>query len=97
MEQDGYPVAAELVSGGTRELAYLSLRLALMSQIYREETPPLLLDEALCQFDDTRAKRVLSLLNATVKDGLQVLLFTCHGREERLCETLGIPVNRISM
>lgn len=97
MEQDGYPVAAELVSGGTRELAYLSLRLALMSQIYREEMPPLLLDEALCQFDDTRAKRVLSLLNATVKDGLQVLLFTCHGREERLCETLGIPVNRISM
>ena len=97
LEQDGYPISSEMVSGGTRELAYLALRLALMGQIYREEMPPLLLDEALCQIDDVRARRVLSLLNAGCADGMQVLLFTCHGREARLCEDMGIPANGISM
>lgn len=97
MEQDGYPVSAETVSGGTRELAYLALRLALMGQIYRQEMPPLLLDEALCQIDDGRAARALSLLSAACTDGLQVLLFTCHTRERTLCQKLNISANTVEM
>ena len=88
--QDGYLVGEEWLSGGTKELAYLALRLALSEQIYRTERAPMLLDEALCQIDDTRLAPCLSLLDAYARDGGQILLFTCHRREEICCEELGL-------
>ena len=52
----------EMLSGGTKDAAYLALRIALMMQIFDGELPPLLMDEALCQVDDSRMKRILALL-----------------------------------
>ena len=97
VEGDQSATEAELLSGGTRDAAYLSLRIALMMQIFGEELPPLMLDESLCQMDDARAGRMLSLLNKLAETGLQCLLFTCHRREAQICREKGIPFTEISM
>lgn len=76
--------SAALLSGGTRDAVYLSVRLALTRLLCRDELPPLLLDEALSQLDDVRAGRMLELLGGWCRAGGQCLLFTCHGREGRL-------------
>ncbi len=94
--EDGLRVDTELLSGGTRDAAYLALRLALIKQIFRGELPPLMMDEALCQMDDCRMKRMLSLLERLCREqGIQCLLFTCQSRECAACEELGIPHTRV--
>ena len=90
---NGIPMGAELLSGGTRDSVYLALRIALMSQIFSEDMPPLMLDEALCQLDDKRAAETVSLLSELTKTDMQILLFTCHSREAQICERLGVNVN----
>ena len=97
VEKDQALTAAELLSGGTRDAAYLSLRIALMMQIFGEELPPLILDETLCQMDDRRARRMLSLLGKLAEDGLQCLLFTCHRRENQLCREMGLACTEITL
>lgn len=76
----------ELLSAGTRDSAYLALRLALLEVIFRDEIPFLAVDEALAHLDDTRAAAALRLLASYCLSGGQCLLFTCHSREEALLE-----------
>ena len=90
---NGIPMGAELLSGGTRDSVYLALRISLMSQIFSEELPPLMMDEALCQLDDERAAKTVALLCELTKTDMQILLFTCHSREAQICEKLGAKVN----
>lgn len=68
----------DYLSSGTADQAYLSLRLAiceLMAQT--DDRLPVLLDDALAQYDDTRTKTALEFLNQYSKDG-QIIMFTCH-------------------
>lgn len=74
----------ESLSAGTKDVAYLALRLALLSTLYKDERPVLLLDEALAQLDEERAARALALLADFCRGGGQCLLFSCHDRERRL-------------
>lgn len=90
---NGIPMGAELLSGGTRDSVYLALRISLMSQIFSEELPPLMMDEALCQLDDERAAETVALLCELTKTDMQILLFTCHSREAQICEKIGVSVN----
>ncbi len=77
------PLAA--MSGGTRDAAYISLRIALASLFCRHEIPPLLIDEGLSQLDDVRAGNFISvLIEWCENDGGQCLIFTCHSREAKL-------------
>ncbi len=89
VEQDGFLVSAELLSGGTRDAAYICLRIALMQRLFGASMPPLIMDESLCQLDDDRARNVLSLLSK-LSDTTQCILFTCHTREASMCKELGI-------
>ena len=95
--QDGLPVASELLSGGTKDAVYISLRIALMSRIFENEMPPLVMDESLCQLDDSRAERMMSLLSGLVDTGMQTILFTCHKREESICRALGARFNSVKL
>ena len=71
------PVAAPL-STGTREQAYLALRLAIVEHLDGDsEALPLLMDETLVNWDPERRKQVLDLL-AGVAPLRQIFLFTCH-------------------
>lgn len=74
------PAAA--MSKGTADQMYLALRLA-MCRLLLPPDAPLILDDALASFDDTRAAAALAVLRreAAVR---QILLFTCHSRERSL-------------
>lgn len=72
----------DYLSSGTREAAYLALRLALEKALYDEEhCPPMILDESLCSLDEERVKSALSVLEDC---GRQVFLFTCRRLEATL-------------
>lgn len=79
-------------SAGARDVAYFTLRLALLEMI-TEEPLPLLLDEVCARLDDTRATHLLGFLSAYCEGGAQCLLFTCHTRETLLLE--GRPYRHI--
>lgn len=76
----------ESLSAGTKDGAYISLRLALIEVLYKDEIPPLLLDEILSQIDDGRAENLLKMLESYSKNGNQSLLFTCHTREASMTD-----------
>lgn len=84
--EEGGVRPVELLSAGTKDSAYLSLRLALLEVIFRDERPFLALDEALSQLDDNRAAAALRMLASYCRLGGQCILFTCHTREEKLLD-----------
>lgn len=77
----------EALSAGTRDAAYLSVRLALIAVLYRGENPPLLFDEVLSQIDDGRAAAILNMLGEYCDGGEQCLLFSCHTRESSMAKS----------
>ena len=71
--------------------------MALFMRVYGEELPPLILDEALCQFDERRAKQMLIILSSIAQEGKQILLFTSHKREEAICRENSLEHNLINL
>ena len=65
-------------SDGTMDQLYLALRLAVAQQLTPEA--PLVLDDVLVRFDDTRHSAAMEVLRDLAEDK-QVLLFTCQTRE----------------
>ncbi len=68
------------LSQGTADELYLAMRLALSDILSEEEPIPLVLDDALVNFDDKRMAKALDYLNELAKKR-QVILFTCQSRE----------------
>ncbi len=68
------------LSQGTADELYLAMRLALSEILSEEEPIPLVLDDALVNFDDKRMAKALDYLNEVSKER-QVILFTCQTRE----------------
>ncbi len=90
LEQDGFGVSAEHLSGGTRDAAYLALRLALFSRIFGNTTPPFILDEAFCQLDDKRTEKMLTLIGGLNEGVAQTIIFTSQSREAAIARTCGL-------
>ena len=67
------------LSAGAADQLYLAARLAI-SELVIPKTVPLVLDDALVNFDDRRCAAALQWLKEAAKDR-QVILFTCHSRE----------------
>jgi uncharacterized protein YhaN len=69
-----------LLSRGTLEQVYLSLRLAYLDVYHRDEGKiPLVMDDILVNFDPRRAARTAEVLVKFAEDtGIQILFFTCH-------------------
>ena len=66
-------------SDGTIDQLYFALRLAVAEELTPEA--PLILDDALVRFDETRLASAMDVLKETA-DEKQVILFTCQHREE---------------
>ena len=66
-------------SQGTADQLYLCLRLAMAQAM--APGAPLVLDDALAHFDDDRAQAALGVLKELAQDR-QIVLMTCHSREE---------------
>lgn len=90
LDKDGFGIPSELLSAGTRDVAYLSLRLALIKKIYDEDIPPIIFDESFCQLDSNRLKRMLEVISSFAEQGIQVFIFTSHKRESEICQTAEI-------
>ncbi|WP_312636199.1 AAA family ATPase [Oscillibacter sp.] len=72
---------AGLLSTGAGDQLYLAARLAICELVLPDmDPPPLVLDDALANFDDSRCTSALRLLKEEGKKR-QLLLFTCHSRE----------------
>jgi uncharacterized protein YhaN len=97
IDERGMTTTVEMMSGGTCDAAYIALRMALAMQIFGGDMPPLMMDETLCQLDDERAERILSMLSSLCADGIQCLLFTCHRREGEICASSSIRSSIIKM
>lgn len=81
----GEPVLHEsaFLSRGTADQLYLALRLALCDMLLGGEDPcPIVLDDALINFDDVRMGYALDYLTE-IAQHRQILLFSCHSREKR--------------
>ena len=75
--------SAQWRSDGTIDQLYLALRLAVAEELTPDA--PLILDDALVRFDDTRLAQALHILQETALSK-QVILFTCQGRESKLLD-----------
>lgn len=79
--EDGTPRSAAVLSQGCADQLYLALRLAISRIVLpKEKSIPLILDDALTSFDDTRLAFALDWLVEESKQR-QILLFTCQSRE----------------
>ena len=78
---DGIYRDAALLSAGTADQLYLATRLAICDLVLpQEQAAPIVLDDALANFDDDRCAAALRWLKEKGKHR-QILLFTCHSRE----------------
>ncbi len=80
---DGEKKSVDFLSGGTRDLTYIAVRMALIDMLYTEK-PPITFDESFAHQDDRRAASMMKALAELKKQGLQSFVFTCHAREAAL-------------
>ena len=72
---------AGYLSDGTLDQLYLAARLAVSELVLQNDEPcPIILDDALANFDDERAKYALELLSE-IALYRQIIFFTCRERE----------------
>lgn len=71
----------QLLSAGAADQLYLAARLAICQTVLpAEKNVPIILDDALANFDDARCSAALRWLRQEAEHR-QILLFTCHSRE----------------
>jgi uncharacterized protein YhaN len=99
-EQDGQLWKPERLSRGTREQVFLALRLALVRDLGRHDvTLPIVMDDALVNFDDTRAQAAArTLVEFLAEQGgeRQMLVFTCHAHVATMFHEAGAQVRSLS-
>ncbi len=76
---EGRSLPVDVLSRGTREQLFLSVRLALVATFARRGVNlPMVLDDVLVNFDVSRAQRAAEVLTEFAAAGHQLLFFTCH-------------------
>ncbi|HEV3415627.1 MAG TPA: hypothetical protein VG056_02390, partial [Pirellulales bacterium] len=92
----GHALPVEVLSRGTREQLFLSLRMALVgSYARRGASMPLVLDDVLVNFDTDRARAAAAVLRDFAADGHQLLVFTCHEHLAAVFKSLDVRVRRL--
>ncbi len=77
-------ISWKLLSTGTAEQAYFSLRIALIDLMNPEKDLPVFLDDPFVYYDDLRAERAFHFLTDYAQEtGRQLLFFTAHQRYEK--------------
>lgn len=93
--ENGEYIPAHLLSTGTIDQLYLSLRLSMLDEISKEKMP-IILDETFAYFDEERLKNILLFLEEKAKEH-QIILFTCTNREKELLDKLQIEYNLVEL
>jgi uncharacterized protein YhaN len=93
---DETPMAVEAMSQGGREQLFLCLRLALADRYARRGAAlPMVLDDVLVNFDESRAKAAIDVLRDFGGAGHQLFVFTCHEHLARLFKAAEVRVRRL--
>ncbi len=74
----------DYMSEGTRDIAYVSLRLALVGLIYKKELPTLVFDEAFARLDDNRLESMSSIIGKYAEESAQVFVLTSQKRDAEI-------------
>ncbi len=95
-DNEGNTLGVEVLSRGTREQVFLSLRLALIGAYARRGAVlPIVLDDVLVNFDAHRAAAAAKVLCEFAKQGHQLLIFTCHEHIALMFHKLDAKVFRL--
>ncbi len=95
-DAQGHTLPVEVLSRGTREQLFLSLRLALVSWYSRRGIElPVILDDVLVNFDAQRTTLAAEMLRDFARRGHQLLVFTCHEHIYRLFRSLGVSAREL--
>jgi uncharacterized protein YhaN len=86
-------IPLDKLSAGTIDQVYFSLRLAVADLLLGKEEIPLLLDDSFALYDESRVKAAIT----RIAGRKQIILFTCHRREETLIKELGLSCNMIDL
>lgn len=93
--ENGNYVPADVLSIGTIDQLYLSLRISSINELTKE-IMPIILDETFAYFDNERLGKVLEFLNKEYKDR-QILILTCTNRENEILNKMNIEYNKIEL
>jgi uncharacterized protein YhaN len=99
-DSDGRHWKPDRLSRGTREQVFLALRLALVSDLERRGVRmPVIMDDALVNFDDARAASAARVLVEFAEESprfpRQLLVLTCHAHVARLFDQAGATVRSL--
>jgi len=93
---EGNSLPVQVLSRGTREQLFVSLRLALVSAFARRGINlPMILDDVFVNFDAGRTKLAAAVLRDFAKQGHQLIVFTCHEHVWRMFQELKVDARRI--
>lgn len=96
-DADGRARSPQLLSLGTCQQLYLSLRIALLMTADRVgRNVPVLADDILVNFDDERREMAARALLGLARQR-QVILFTCHSEVVALIQRLATDVNIVAL
>ena len=96
-DESGEQKSIDFLSGGTRDMAYIAVRAALIDMLYSEK-PPICFDESFAHQDNVRASAMMRAINHLASEGCQSFIFTCRGREAALANEIveGAGVYKLS-
>ena len=89
-ESGGIHRDADYLSAGTKDLAALSKRLALVDVLFDGDGVPIVLDDAFGKLDDDRLTSTARMLGQAAGHH-QILILTCCDREKKAFDRAGIP------
>ncbi len=81
---EGQEKSVDFLSGGTQDMTYIAVRMALIDMLYTEN-PPICFDESFAHQDNARAKSMMEAIRyLSEEEGKQSFIFTCRARETAL-------------
>ena len=87
VDASGNQKSVDFLSGGTRDMAYIAVRAALIDMLYTEK-PPICFDESFAHQDNVRAHAMMRAIAELAKEGCQSFIFTCRAREAKLAKEI---------
>ena len=85
-------IPVEQLSRGTMEQVYFALRMAVGDILCSQEPLPVIFDDVFVMYDE---KRLMETLQWLIAHKQQVLLFTCHKREQQILDAYGMSYHRV--
>ena len=97
-DADGTERSVDFLSGGTRDMTYIAVRMALIDMLY-DEKPPVIFDESFAHQDNLRARSMMAGLSKLATEGVQSFVLTCRAREGVLAKEIvaGSGVYKLSV